>query len=103
MKLQMVRATPNVKQKFVLVRVSNAGEQSLILWGNPNIQWHKDIVEEIAKSGYEITETLGGGWMLPKPEEKIVYIWGKSDRLGVAPINLVREVLKDKIVEKEPK
>jgi Janus/Ocnus family (Ocnus) len=103
MELETIRITPDIKQKYVLVRVIYDGEKRLILWGNPNIQWHKDILEDITKSGYEISEVLGGGWLLPHRESGSVYVWGKSDRLGVAPINLVKEVLKGEVIEQEPK
>jgi hypothetical protein len=46
---------------------------------------------------------LGGGWLLPHPEKKTVYVWGKSDRFGLAPINLVKEVLEIEVIEEEPK
>ncbi len=103
MEIETTRITPDIKQKYVLVRVVHDGEERLILWGNPNIQWHKDILEEITASGYEISEVLGGGWLLLHNESESIYVWGKSDRLGMAPINLVKEVLKGKVVEQEPK
>ncbi len=101
MEIQTVRITPDVKQKYVLVRVIHGGEEAIILWGNPDIEWHKDILEEITHAGYEIFEVLGGGWLLYNAEKETVHVWGKSDRLGVAPINLVREVLKIEVVEGE--
>lgn len=100
METQTVRVTPEVKQKYVLVRVVSGAEEALIVWGNPDIQWHMDIVEEIKAAGYEITEILGGGWLMPKDEA--IYVWGKSDRFGDAPIALVQDVLKVRLIEKEP-
>jgi hypothetical protein len=102
MEIETTRLTPYVRQKYVLVRVMLDTTEGLILWGNPNIQWHKDIVDEIARSGYEIGEILGGGWLLPKPDEGSVFVWGTSDRYGLAPISLVRTMLKDTVVEQEP-
>ncbi|KND49607.1 MAG: hypothetical protein AB203_00805 [Parcubacteria bacterium C7867-008] len=102
MKLETFRATPLIKQKFVLVRVSQSNKEHLLLWGNPDIEWHMQIIEEITNAGHEIKDILGGGWLLSKPEDRVVYIWGKSDRLGLAPIELVREVLGDSVVESEP-
>lgn len=102
MNLEEIRVTPDVRQKYVLVRALHDGNDTLLLWGNPHLQWHKDIVDEITKAGYVVVEILGGGWMMPKPEEGIVYVWGKSDRYGLAPIYLVRELLKETIIEEEP-
>lgn len=102
MEIQTVRITPEVRQKYVLVSVLQGTEEVLILWGNPAIQWHQDIVNEITSAGYHISEILGGGWLLPK-SDKSVYVWGKSDRLGLAPIALVKRVLKVSILEEEPK
>ena len=102
MKIETVRITPNVKQKYILVRVIDDNEEKLILWGNPNIEWHKDILNELVQLGCEISEVLGGGWLLPKPETGSVYVWGKSDRLGEAPMSLVKEVLKSEVIEQEP-
>jgi len=73
-----------------------------MIWGNPNIQWHKDIVDEASNIGYKILEVLGGGWLLLKPEEKTVYVWSKSERFGIAPISFVQEIFKEKVIEKEP-
>lgn len=102
MEIETIRITPNVKQKYILVRVIHDGNKSLVLWGNPNIQWHKDILEEMTNSGYEVLEVLGGGWLLPKPESGSIQVWGKSDRLGAAPMSLVKEVLKGEVIEEEP-
>lgn len=97
-----VRIYPNIKQKYILVRVIRAGIESVLLWGNPNIQWHKDILEEMKEAGLEVTETLGGGWLFVDQEKGVKYVWGKSDRLGPAPIEMVRELLGGEILQKEP-
>jgi hypothetical protein len=102
MKLDTLRIAPNVKQKFVLVHVIHSGISTKVLWGDPDMEWHKDIVDEIAKSGYDILEVLGGGWMFQNLEEVVVYVWGKSDRYGAAPISAIQEVIKGKVVEGEP-
>lgn len=102
MESELVRMTPDVRQKFVLVRVASSDNEALMLWGNPNIQWHKEIVEEITNAGYHILESLGGGWLMPVTEKGTVYVWGTSDRLGTAPKNLVREALTVEIIEEEP-
>lgn len=102
MEIQTVRSEPNVRQKYVVVRALYRGIESLVLWGNPDVAWHKDIVEGLADAGYEIVEVLGGGWMLPKPDEGKVYVWGKSDRFGPAPMNLVRMLLVTDVIEEEP-
>ncbi len=101
--MDSVRIFPNIKQKFVLVRARQAGEETILLWGNPNIEWHKDILEEMEKDGIEIIETFGGGWLFIDSESKKVHIWGKSDRLGLAPIELVQRLLGDDILKEEPK
>lgn len=60
-------------------------------------------MEEIANAGYQILETLGGGWLLPVTEEGAGHIRGTSDRLGMALLDSVREVLKNEVIEEEPK
>jgi hypothetical protein len=100
--ISSVRTTADVKQKYVLVRIIDGSEERLILWGNPNIQWHKDILEEITNAGYEVIETFGGGWLLPDSKRGTYYVWGKSDRLGPAPISLVQQVLNSEVIEAEP-
>ncbi len=103
MEFQIVRITPNTRQKYVLVKVTKDTKKLLLLWGNPNVEWHKDIVEEIKSNGFEIIEILGGGWLLRSTNEGITYVWGKSDRFGEAPIQLVRQTLTDTVVNEEPK
>jgi hypothetical protein len=95
------RITPNKKQKYVLVRAVKDSQQRVLLWGNPDIQWHNDIVEELVTDGYEVLEVLGGGWLLLDETTGKSYVWGKSDRFGVAPFTLVRELLGSEAVEEE--
>lgn len=77
-------------------------EEVLLLWGNPNIEWHKDIVEEMEGVGIEVAEVFGGGWLFMDPENGSVYVWGKSDRFGQAPMGLVRGLLGEGVIENEP-
>lgn len=97
-----VRIISNLSQKYVLVRAVHRGEEELLLWGDSTVEWHKEIIEKIIHAGYEIIEVLGGGWLHPRLEEKVTYVWGRSDRLGAAPINLVRKLLGDEVIEHEP-
>lgn len=103
MNQEEVRVFPDARQKYVLVHALHGGHDALLLWGNPQLQWHKDIVDEITQAGYEVVDVLGGGWLMPKPEEGIVYVWGTSDRYGLAPQHLVREILKERVIAEEPK
>ncbi len=98
----LVRIYPNMNQKYILVRAIRAGTESVLLWGNPNVQWHKDILDEMKDAGLEVTETLGGGWLFIDQEKGVKYVWGTSDRLGPAPIEIVRELLGGEIFEEEP-
>ncbi len=98
-----VRIFPNIKQKYILVRAVREGNEMILLWGNPNIQWHNDILEEMKNLGIEVVVVLGGGWLFVDQEKDIKYVWGKSDRFGPVPIELVRELLGGEIIEEELK
>jgi len=80
---------PNQRQKYVLIRMADG----LVLRGDPAVQWHKDIVDGIEADGDQILEVLGGGWIFENTDENTLYIWGKSDRYGEAPTDLVQELL----------
>jgi hypothetical protein len=57
-----VHITPDTTQKFVLVYgVSENGEETTLLWGNPKAEWHKDIVDEMVHAGFANIQVLGGG------------------------------------------
>ena len=99
---ELVRIYPNIKQKYILTRVIQDGNELVLLWGNPNIKWHKDILQEMKDKGIEVIGPLGGGWLFFDSEMDVVYVWGKSDGLGPAPIRLVFELLGGKVLEKEP-
>lgn len=96
------RIYPGSKQKYIIVRAIRSGEEVILLWGNPDIQWHKEILEEMAASGVEVTEVFGGGWVFIDSEKGVVHVWGTSDRLGPAPMELVKKVLGEDILEYEP-
>lgn len=98
---ELVRIYPGIKQKYVIVRAMKNGTESWLLWGNPDIKWHKDILEEMKDAGIEVVEALGGGWLFVDPEKGVVHVWGESDRLGPAPMNLVRKLLGEGVIEKE--
>ena len=108
MDIELVRITPDSKQKYVLVRAGTFEENQLLLWGNPAAQWHKDVVEEIAGSGYVIVEVIGGGRLHMDSASKALYVWGKSDRFGPAPEDSVEGMLRkafpeyDVLVGQEP-
>lgn len=99
---ELVRIYPSIKQKYILVRAGWDGRVAVLLWGNPNIEWHNDILGEMVNAGIEVMEVLGGGWLFVNPEEGSVHVWGKSDRFGPPPMQLVRELLGEDLIESEP-
>ena len=89
-----VHIAPNEPQKFVLVRCLDSDNgQTMVLWGDPTAEWHKDIVKEIADTKTNILEVMGGGRIKLLPELKTIYVWGKSSRYGEAPADEVRPIL----------
>ncbi|MDB5265660.1 MAG: 14 kDa phosphohistidine phosphatase isoform [Parcubacteria group bacterium] len=93
MEVPNIRITPDVSQKYILVSVAGTGGKTLFLWGNPNAEWHKDIVEEISESGLEIVSVDGGGRVLLQSKDKMIYFWGKSDRFGNADAGIIQGLL----------
>ena len=89
-----VRVTPAKPQKYEVVTTHTPGEQ-ILLWGNPDIQWHKDIVDEMERAGWSIDTVHGGGWILVAPDTQTVYVWGKSDRYGLTPKSILKTILSE--------
>lgn len=85
--------TPNASQKYILVSIPKDDAEIQVLWGNPSAEWHKDIADEIQASGIEIRKIMGGGRIKLDPEAKTIYVWGTSDRYGLAPKFAVEEIL----------
>lgn len=75
MENQIIRITPEVSQKYILAKISD--NDQILLWGNPNIEWHKDIAAEMESSGLTISEVSGGG------KVKIITIPKKPYTYGV--------------------
>jgi hypothetical protein len=95
MNMPHVRLVEHTEQKFVLVEVGQeTSEPAIFLWGNPEVTWHKDIVQEILDAGFAVNRILGGGRIQVLPESQVIYVWGKSDRYGEAPSVRVIEILK---------
>lgn len=88
-----VRFVPGKRQKYIVAKLHKDEMEITVLWGNPNVEWHKNIAEEITASGYTVVEVLGGGWLCLDPETQAFYVWGKSDNYGPASQELVREIL----------
>ena len=93
MNAPILKIVPQKTQKFVLVRV--ADDDRLVLWGDPAAEWHKDIVVTMEKSGLLIEEVLGGGRIMVLPEDKVIYVWGKSSRYGEFSFSRVRDLLQE--------
>ncbi len=90
MQVERIHIIPNKRQKYVLIQT----EQGMMVRGNPDIQWHKDIVDQIEVADTQAVQVLGGGWLLQNTQENTIYLWGKSDRYGEAPLDIVRELVK---------
>lgn len=101
-KKELVRIYPGIKQKFILVRVIRGEHELVLLWGNPNIKWHKDILEEMREAGLQALDVLGGGWLFVDQVKGVAYVWGKSDRFGLAPIGIVKGLLGGEVWDREP-
>lgn len=91
--MQNVRITPGESQKYVLVTVNDNGESKMLVWGNPEAEWHKDIVKEISEAGFEVVRVEGGGKIKLNPETRTIHLWDTSSRFGTAPFEVVRMVL----------
>ncbi len=97
-----IQIQPNKIQKFVVVE----SEDGIFVWGDPNMEYHKDIVEKMRGSGISILNVRGGGKL--KMEQGIIYVWGKSTAYGEIPFKEVRQILKEKfpecqIINKDPR
>ncbi len=90
-----VQITPEKRQKYVLVTVSG---EKCVLQGSPEVEWHKDILV-LLEEKYPEHAVLGGGWIHQFLEERSIYFWGQSDRLGKAPTDIVLEVLNERFPE----
>lgn len=88
-----VRVFSEKSQKYVLVKVGKDTAPEFVLWGNPAAVWHADIVSELEQLNLHVLEVLGGGRLLVSTTEKLIYVWGQSDRYGLAPIRKVEELL----------
>ncbi len=92
MDIKHLRIFPDVIQKYVVVKA--VGTEPLILWGNPNVEWHKDIVAEIVAQGIVVEKVLGGGRIKIDTESNSIYVWGKSSVYGEVSFSEVKNILK---------
>lgn len=91
MKALSIRIFPEVSQKYIIAKISNSSQT--LLWGNPNIEWHKDIKVEMEQSGFLVEEVRGGGKIRISVEAKIIYVWGKSGVYGEVSFLEVKRIL----------
>ncbi|MBU0750474.1 hypothetical protein KKH15_03070 [Patescibacteria group bacterium] len=96
-----VRVTLDVSQKYVVAYVEHEGMESALLWGNPSVQWHKDIVSEMKTLGYEVVSVAGGGWVHIVSNEKKIYFRGTSTRYGTASQEMTEELMRSAYPEFE--
>ncbi len=92
MNIEAVKLFPEVTQKYIVAKVS--GLEQLILWGNPNVEWHKDITTEMEESGIVVENVLGGGRIRVVSKSRNIYVWGKSSVYGEISFTEVKDILK---------
>lgn len=104
MNKEEIQITPNVEQKYVVVAVNEGNE--LLLRGDPDAEWHKDIVKKITDSGVKIADVKGGGRVFLDTTDQRIYIYDRSSNYGEVPFKLVRDLLlkqfKEYSIESKP-
>ena len=88
-----VRIVPDTNQKYVLVRIHDGTEEYDLLWGDPDAEWHNDIVEAVRATGVRIRVVYGGGRIEQRTDKKAIYAWDRSTRYGSADAAIVEAVL----------
>jgi len=88
-----IKIQPFVIQKFVVVE----SVDGVFLWGDPQVEFHKEIVQKMRDSGISIINVRGGAKI--KMEEGSIYVWGKSSVYGEIIFEDVRHILKEKFPE----
>lgn len=88
-----IKIQPFVIQKFVVVESID----DVFLWGDPRVEFHKEIVQKMRDSGISIINVKGGAKL--KMEEESIYVWGKSSVYGEIIFEEVCCILKEKFPE----
>ena len=96
-----VQIQPNIAQKFVVVESND----DIFLWGDPDAEFHKDIIQKMQNSGVSVIHIKGGGKLMAEKDR--IYVWGKSSVYGEASFEETAGILKEKfpkhsIINKEP-
>ena len=92
MKIVNPRVVPDVAQKYIIAKIFNSDE--LLLWGDPEIEWHKDIAEEMGDAGLVVEWVRGGGRLKFVTDSKTIYVWGKSSMYGAASFREAKNILR---------
>jgi len=80
-------------QKYVVFSVDAEEGHVDMLWGDPDLTWHNDIIEKAKSLGLAIHKIYGGGRIFIDEQKKQIFVWGTSDRFGPAPRYLVEEMI----------
>lgn len=93
MKVPKVQLGVEQPQKYIVVDTVTDGGKMQSLWGDPDAEWHNDILKDIEAAGFSVDKVYGGGRIFVDSNKKEIFIWGTSDRFGPAPRPLVEELL----------
>lgn len=88
-----IKIQPHVMQKFVVVESAD----DVFLWGDPTVEFHKEIVQKMRDSGISIVNVKGGAKL--KMEKESIYVWGKSSVYGEILFEEVHRMLKENFPE----
>lgn len=92
MKIVNPRIIPDISQKYIIAKVSNSKE--LLLWGDPDIEWHKDIAQEMSDAGLVVESVRGGGRIKLVTDSKTIYVWGISSMYGAVSFREAKNILR---------
>ena len=96
-KIPHVSLVAGKEQKYVCFQLILPDQkEALTLWGDPKATYHSDIVDKVWKrirNRVHDCTVKGGGRILIRTKEKVIFVWGHSLEYGPANLDRVAEVL----------
>ena len=96
--IPLVRVTPEMKQKYILVKVEVAEIESeqegkYILYGDFGARRHYNIFRFLDQCGLVVTDNKGGGKIQIIDTTKSVYLWDFSREFGRVDAGMAMQLL----------
>lgn len=89
------------ESKYILCEIFDKKDKKIVVRADESAEFHTDILmplkEDMARIGLEVRcsgDELGGGKIYVNPENKVIFLWGKSNALGQANHEMTAKIIK---------